>query len=137
MSHEAIIEKLNQQLNREISTFLRYMRQGAAIRGAEYDAVRSMYLAEVADEVGHAQYLTNQICMLGGQPRLDPDLSAPPTTVPEMLRADIAAEAEDVKNYAAIARQAEEAGLYALKQTMEEQAADEDEHRLTMERLLG
>ena len=137
MSHPELVTKLNEQLNREISTFLRYMRQGAAIKGAENDAIRSMYLAEVTDEVGHAQYLTNQIVMLGGSPDLAPDLAPPPTSVHDMLATDIAAEAKDVKNYVELARMAEAAGLFALKQTMEEQAADEDNHRQEMTRLLG
>ena len=137
MSHTTLITKLNEQLNREVSTFLRYMRQGAAIKGEQHETVRSMYLAEVADEVGHAQFLTNQIATLGGTPQLQPDLGPHPDQVAEMLRADIAAEAEDVKNYAALAKLAEEAGLYALKQTMEDQATDEDNHRQKMERMLG
>lgn len=137
MSHPELITKLNDQLNREISTFLRYMRQGAAIKGEQHETVRNMYLAEVTDEVGHAQFLTNQIAALGGTPELNPDLGPHPTTVPAMLKADIAAEADDVQNYAELARLAEAAGLYALKQTMEDQATDEDNHRQKMQRMLG
>lgn len=137
MSNEQLIAKLNEQLNREVSTFLRYMRQGAAIKGEQHETVRNMYLAEVADEVGHAQYLTNQIVVLGGTPQLAPDLGPIPATVQEMLKADIAAEADDVKNYAELARLAEAGGHFALKQTMEDQATDEDNHRQQMARMLG
>lgn len=51
------------------------MLQAASIKGAEKEGVRRMYLAEVADEVGHAQYLANQIVMLGGTPKMYPDLT--------------------------------------------------------------
>jgi len=132
-----LIDGLNQQLNREVTTFLRYMLQAASISGAEYEAVRDMYLAEVLDEVGHAQYLANQISLLGGTPELDPDLAPPPSDVRAMLEADAAAEADDVKAYARLASQAEKEGLFALKMKMEEQAADEDEHGYEMQRLLG
>lgn len=132
-----LIDGLNQQLNREVTTFLRYMLQAASISGAEYEAVRDMYLAEVLDEVGHAQYLANQIALLGGTPELDPHLAPPPSDVRAMLEADAAAEADDVKNYAQLASQAEKEGLFALKMKMEEQAADEDEHGYEMQRLLG
>lgn len=134
---EKLIEGMNNQLNREVSTFLRYMQQAASIRGAEWDAVRSMYLSEVTEEVGHAQYLANMIEQLGGRPKLSPRLSPPPRDVREMLRKDAEAEREDVRNYRDLAALAEEAGLMAVKLQMEEQAADEDNHRMEMLRLLG
>ena len=82
-------DTLIQALNREVTTFLRYMLQAASIKGAAHKPVRQMYLAEVADEVGHAQYLANQIRMLGGKPDLKPDLTTPPEDVPAMLVADV------------------------------------------------
>ena len=137
MASTELIDGLNAQLNREVSTFLRYMRQAASIRGAQWESVRQMYLEEVADEVAHAQYLANQIVQLGGQPRLDPDLTAPPAEVPDMLHRDIEQERLDVRHYTRLALLAEEEGCFALKMKMEEQAADEDEHGLEMQRLLG
>jgi bacterioferritin len=137
MAHEDLIQALNQQLNREVTTFLRYMLQGASIKGASFETVRQMYLDEVTEEVGHAQYLANQIRMLGGKPVLKPDLSPPPEDVKEMLLRDIAEEKADVQNYARLAGMSESAGLYSLKMQMEQQAADEDEHGYKMKRLLG
>lgn len=137
MPTEEITRKLNDQLNREVSTFLRYMLQAASIKGAQHETVRDMYLKEVADEVGHAQYLANQIAFLGETPRLAPDLSTPPTDVEEMLKQDIEAERDDVRNYVELAELAEKAGMIALKIQMEDQAADEDNHAQEMRRLLG
>lgn len=137
MASKELLEGLNEQLNREVSTFLRYMLQAASIKGAQFESVRGMYLGEVQDEVGHAQYLAGQIVMLGGTPKLAPDLSAPPTDVREMLKSDAEKERTDVKNYVALAALAEKEGLYALKMKMEEQAADEDEHGQEMSRLLA
>jgi bacterioferritin len=137
MSKQELIEGLNHALNREVSTFLRYMLQAASIKGAECQNVRSMYESEVTDEVGHAQYLSNQIVMLGGTPRLSPDLTAPPPDVRTMLKNDIEQERLDVEHYMKLAKLAETEGLMALKMKMEEQAADEDGHRQEMQRLLG
>lgn len=136
MANPELIEGLNEQLNREVSTFLRYMLQAASITGAANEPVREMYLDEVTDELGHAQYLANQIVALGGEPALEPDLSPPPLEVATMLRRDAEAEVEDVKHYTRLAELAGDQGLMALKMAMEEQAADEDEHRQEMERLL-
>ena len=137
MASEQLIAGLNDQLNREVSTFLRYILQAASIKGAEWDAVRDMYLAEVTDEVGHAQYLANQIEMLGSKPTIEPDLTPPPDDVREMLKADAAQESDDVANYTKLATLAEKEGHVALKLQLEEQAGDEDEHRQHMLRMLG
>lgn len=137
MASQEFISGLNSQLNREVSTFLRYLLQAASIKGAQWQAVRQMYEKEVSDEVGHAQYLADQIIMLGGLPELKPDLSPPPTDVREMLNNDMREEESDVRHYTSLASLAEKEGYFALKMKMEEQAADEDEHRLEMQRLLG
>jgi bacterioferritin len=137
MAKQELIDGLNHALNREVSTFLRYMLQAASIKGAEFQNVRSMYEAEVTDELGHAQYLANQMVMLGATPKLAPDLSPPPGDVKAMLKNDIEQERVDVEHYMKLANLAEREGLIALKMKMEEQAADEDGHRQEMERLLG
>lgn len=135
MDRQELIDGLNEQLNREVTTFLRYMLQAASITGAKNEPVREMYLDEVMDEVGHAQYLANQIVALGGEPTLDPDLTPPPSDVATMLERDAEAEVEDVKHYTRLAELAGDEGLMALKMAMEDQAADEDEHREEMKRL--
>jgi bacterioferritin len=137
MAKPELLNGLNDQLNREVTTLLRYMLQAASIKGAQWQNVRDMYQEEVTDEVGHAQYLADQIVMLGGIPKLQPDLSPPPTDVREMLSQGIREEQTDVQNYTRLAGLAEKEGLFALKMKMEEQAADEDEHRQGMQRLLG
>ncbi len=137
MARQELLTKLNEQLNREVTTFLRYMLQAAGIKGAQWNSVREMYQEEVLDEVEHAQYLADQIVMLGGVPHLKPDFSPPPKDVGEMLTNDMKEEQIDVQNYSQLAQLAEKEGLFALKMKMEEQAADEDEHRMEMERLLG
>lgn len=135
--NQALIKKLNDQLNREVTTFLRYMLQSALIKGAQNETVRQMYLEEVKDEVAHAQDLANQIVSLGGVPELAPDLAPPPKSIEAMLANDIEEEQTDVGNYMALTQMAEEKGLIALKMAMEEQAADEDRHGQVMRRLLG
>jgi len=137
MASQALIDGLNEQLNREVSTFLRYMLQGAKITGAQWESVRAMYLGEVADEVGHAQELSNWIEYLGGTPRLAPDLAPVPDDVRTMLANDVEQERKDVGNYSRLAELAGKDGLMALKLKMEEQAADEDEHGHEMRRMLG
>lgn len=137
MARKELIEGLNTALNREVSTFLRYILQAAEIKGAQWDSVRTMYSKEVMDEVGHAQYLANKIAMLGGEPRLAPDLTPPPKDPREMLQRDIEQEQIDVAGYMKLSGLADSEGLIELKLKMEEQAADEAGHAEKMKRLLG
>ena len=58
MANEDLIQALNQQLNREVSTFLRYMLQAASIKGATLEPVRQMYLAEAETPRGPYIFLT-------------------------------------------------------------------------------
>lgn len=137
MASKELLDGLQHALNREVSTFLRYMVQSSVIKGIEFQPVRQMYQSEVTDEIGHAQYLADKIAMLGGTPKLDPDLTPPPGDVKEMLKRDIAEEEKDVEHYKKLAELAEKAGLIELKLRMEDQAADEEGHAIQMQRLLG
>ncbi|MCB1221170.1 MAG: ferritin-like domain-containing protein [Planctomycetales bacterium] len=136
-NREELIQGLNHALNREVSTFLRYMISAAKIKGIVNAPVRDMYAAEVKDEIGHATYLADKIVMLGGNPVLNPDLTPPADDVLEMLKYDIAQEKIDVEGYMKLAEMADREGLAELKLRMEDQAADEASHAEMMTRLLG
>lgn len=136
-SDKELVDGLNNALNREITTALRYIVQAATIRGSEWNSVRETYLAEVGDEIGHAQYLANKIAMLGTKPRINPDLSPPPDEVRQMLTHDIEQEKIDEAGYLKLAAMAEKLGHADLKVRLEEQAADEANHGEVMRRLLG
>jgi len=81
MSQAELIAGLNEALNRELSTIIRYMLQGSMIKGRQNQSLRAMYREEVTDEIGHAQYLADKIVMLGGTPKVSPDLTPPPDDV--------------------------------------------------------
>lgn len=55
MNNAELIDGLNHLVNREVSTFLRYILRAASIKGADQDAVRTLYQSDPADEIGHAQ----------------------------------------------------------------------------------
>jgi bacterioferritin len=81
MPSQELMTGLNDQLNREVTTFLRYMLQAASIKGAQWQGVRDMYQSEVTDEVGHAQYLADQNVMLLDSHKLSPAASSSETGV--------------------------------------------------------
>ncbi len=132
-----LIAAMNDALNREISTTVRYLVQSAKIQGIQNEPLREMYRREITDELGHAQYLADKIVMLGGTPKVDPDLAAPPDDVAKMIQKDLDAEKDDVKNYQRLAKMADEAGDIELKLKMEDQAADESRHAQELQRMQG
>jgi bacterioferritin len=137
MAEKELISALNNSLNREISTVLRYLLQGSTIKGLVNEPLRQLYREEVLEEMGHAQYLADKIVMMGGTPELKPDLTPPPAAVNDMLKNDIAEEKKDVELYKKLADLAEKAGDIELKMQMEEQAADESRHAQELGRLLA
>ncbi len=135
MHNSQLIDGLNEALNREISTAVRYMLQSSTIQGARNEPLRSMYRAEVKDEIGHAQYLADKIVMLGGKPAPEPRLKQVPEEVSQMIEQDLAAEEDDVAHYKKLATMADQAGDVELKLQMEEQAADESRHAEQLRRM--
>jgi bacterioferritin len=135
MANTQLIDQLNEALNREISTAVRYMLQSSAIQGVRNEPLRNMYREEVQDEMDHAQYLADKIVMLGGTPQSNPDFKPLPEDVSRMIDNDLAAEQDDVAHYKKLAALAEEAGDIELKIQMEEQAADESRHAEKLRRM--
>jgi bacterioferritin len=135
MDKKALIEGLNEALNRELSTIIRYMLQGSIIRGRQNQPLRQMYREEVGDEIGHAQYLADKIVMLGRMPKLNPELSPPPENVEKMIDNDLTKEEVDVAHYKRLADLAEQSGDIGLKMKLEEQAADESRHADELRRM--
>jgi bacterioferritin len=137
MSAESLVAGLNEALNRELSTIIRYLLQGSMIRGRQNQFLRQMYRSEVGDEIGHAQYLADKIIMLGGTPKVKPSLTPPPENVEKMIENDLAHEESDVAHYRKLAQLAEDYGDIELKMRMEEQAADESRHAEELRRMKG
>jgi bacterioferritin len=135
MSKQALIEGLNEALNRELSTIIRYLLQGSTIRGRRNQLLRNMYRDEVRDEIGHAQYLVDKIVMLGGTAKVNPDLTPPPGDVEKIIENDLAKEESDIAHYKKLAQLAEQIGDIELKMQMEEQAADESRHADELRRM--
>jgi bacterioferritin len=131
----ALLAGMNDALNREISTIVRYLLQGSSIHGLANEPLRQMYRKEVADELGHAQYLADKIAILGGKAEVHPDLAPPPEDIDKMVAHDLVAEESDIAHYQKLAKMAENAGLVELKLKMEDQAADESRHAEELRRM--
>lgn len=137
VNKEALIQGLNEALAAEWGTVIRYTYQASQSFGIMGAEVREMFARETEDELGHAKFLTDFIVDLGGEPTTTPKTFEKPDGLKAMLTLDRQMELEDVTQYLALAKAAEELQEAELKIKLEEMAADESGHARELQRLLA
>lgn len=136
MSKEKLIEALNAQLSAEYQAVVQYTHYSAVVSGPYRPELVRFFQAEIPDEQGHAQFLANQIAILGGTPTTDV-LPVPGAKDPqEMLRNVVEAESKAVAAYTELVKLADEAGETGLRLHLETFIQDESNHRDETRRIL-
>lgn len=121
-----LIEGLNNALNRELQTVMRYVLEGSSIQSIQFDVLRKIYSEELVSGLHHSQYLADSIVRLGRRPTADiaemphshelPDVAA-------MIESDLKAQEDIAGSYKALAEKAEAAGSGELREWLDAQAA--------------
>ena len=128
MTTEELIEHLNEDLAGELGAMIQYVVYAARATGPYRPQLSQFFLAEVADEQLHAQYLANKIVALGGEPTTTPREVPVPKTNQGMLEEVLRAELEATEGYTRRAKQAEEYGDKGLMVQLEDFVRDESNH---------
>ena len=136
MDKQTLINKLNEDLADELSAIIQYITYAAKATGPFRPQLAQFFLAEVADEQLHAQYLANKIVALGGEPTTSANPVAPAETNREMLEAVLAAERRATANYTQRAKEADALGDKGLAVQLEDMVRDESGHSEETERML-
>ena len=136
MTKQELIDRLNGDLAAEFGAIVQYTTYAAKATGPYRPQLSQFFLAEVADEQLHAQFLANKIVALGGEPTTTPDAVAPAASSREMLEAILAAERRAVEGYTARAKDAEQFGDRGLVVQLEDMVRDESGHAEETERIL-
>jgi bacterioferritin len=136
MNKQTLIDNLNADLANELSAIIQYITYAAKATGPYRPQLAAFFLTEVADEQIHAQFLSNKIVALGGEPVTVPSPVPPASTNREMLEAVLAAELQAGKDYTKRAIEAEEYGDKGLVVTLEDMVRDETGHSEETERML-
>lgn len=136
MDKQAMIEHLNDDLEGEFSAIIQYLAYAAKATGPYRPELAAFFLAEVADEQLHAQFLANKVVALGGEPTTEARPVPPAMTNREMLEAVLAAELQAGKDYTQRAKEAEEFGDKGLVVQLEDMVRDETGHSEETERML-
>jgi bacterioferritin len=136
MNKQMLIDHLNDDLAGELGAIIQYLTYAAKATGPYRPQLAQFFLAEVADEQLHAQFLANKIVAWGGEPTTQPRPVPPAKTNKEMLEAILAAERQATKDYTQRAREAEELGDKGLMVQLEDMVRDESGHSEETERML-
>ncbi|MEI2691808.1 MAG: ferritin-like domain-containing protein [Anaerolineae bacterium] len=111
MDKQTLINNLNEDLAGELGAVIQYLTYAAKASGPYRPQLSAFFLAEVADEQLHAQFLANKIVALGGEPTTHAAARCrPPRPIAEMLEAVLAAEKQATADYTQRAKEAEEYG---------------------------
>jgi len=136
MDKKKLIDLLNGDLAQEYSAIIQYLTYAARATGPYRPQLSQFFLAEVADEQMHAQFLANKIVALGGVPTTQAAPVAEGTSNRVMLEEVLKAERGAVKRYTERAKQAEEMGEKGLTVQLEDMVRDESGHSEETERIL-
>lgn len=136
MDKQTLIDHLNEDLAGELGAIIQYITYAAKATGPYRPQLAQFFLAEVADEQLHAQFLANKIVALGGEPTTTPRPVPAAKTNREMLEAVLAAELKARADYTQRAKEAEEFGDKGLAVQLEDMVRDESTHSEETERIL-
>jgi len=136
MSKEELIEGLNIDLAHEFGAAIQYTYSAAVVSGIHRTSLKPFFEEEVADELGHALYLSEKIKTLGGTPTTKAAEIPQPTEVKGLLEAVRQAEADTIERYETRKKQAEELGMTELAVQLDDMIADETRHKEEVDRLL-
>ena len=128
MDKQTLINNLNEDLAGELGAIIQYLTYAAKANGPYRPQLSQFFLAEVADEQLHAQFLANKIVAMGGEPTTTPRPVPAAKSNKEMLQALLAAEKQATADYTQRAKEAEEMGEKGLMVQLEDMVRDESGH---------
>jgi bacterioferritin len=136
MKKDELIKRLNEDLAGELGAIIQYITYAAKATGPYRPQLSQFFLAEVADEQMHAQFLANKIVALGGEPTTKPRPVPAADSDRAMLQAVLAAEQQATADYTQRVKDAEAYGDKGLVVQLEDMVRDESGHAEETERIL-
>jgi len=133
---EELVRGLNQDLSNEYQAVIMYTSYAAMASGIHRPLLKAFFEEEIPDELRHAQFLSNKITALGGQPTTVPVAFELAQDSHEMLKQVLKAETDTIKRYVERRKQAEDFGDYGLATDLDDIISDETKHREETEKLL-
>jgi len=137
VSRERLIDLLNEDLAREYQAIISYVVYSQVIKGAPFMTIASELEKHAAEELKHALIIARQIDYLGGMPTVRPAPVRMSESSEELLRFDLEAENETIRQYRERVRQCEALGEFGMAQQIREILVDEQDHQIDLATALG
>jgi len=133
---EELLRGLNEDLANEYQAVIMYTSYAAMASGIHRPLLKAFFEEEIPDELKHAQFLSNKITALGGEPTTTPVKFSLATESRGMLEQVLDAETNTIKRYVDRRKQAEEFGDLGLATDLDDIISDETRHREETYKLL-
>ncbi|WP_213807405.1 ferritin-like domain-containing protein [Granulicella sp. dw_53] len=137
ITREKLIDLLNEDLSREFQAIIAYVNYSQVLKGAAYMNIAEELAVHATEELAHAIILSNQIDYLGGMPTTVPKPVRTSEKAEDMLRFDLEAENETIRNYRRRIKQCDELGEFATAEQIRQILIQEQDHQTALATALG
>jgi bacterioferritin len=137
ISRQQLIALLNEDLAREYQAVIAYVVYSQVLKGAQYMSIADELEVHAGEELAHAITIAKQIDYLGGMPTVTPKPVRTSEKAEDMLRFDLDAENETIRNYRERVRQCEALGEFAIAEHIRQILVEEQEHQSDLATALG
>jgi bacterioferritin len=137
MDKDALIERLNEQLEHELEGVSRYLHHSFMVFGLSRGPMVNYFRTQATEGLTHATRLGEKIVSLGGHPSVRVEARWEPEqhSLREMLEINLKAEREALKGYLAILETIPRTEV-ALEEMIRELVREEQEHLEELQKYL-
>lgn len=132
VTREQLIQGLQADLAREYKAIVQYVIFSQKLDGARYMNIADQLEEHAHQELDHALKIARQLDYFGAYPTHEPAPIDAPEDNEAMLRADLQAEDDTIRNYRERIRQADTLGEFALSEVLREIIAQEQDHQIDL-----
>jgi bacterioferritin len=137
ISRDRLAELLNEDLAREYQAIIAYTVYSQVLKGAEFMNIADQLEIHAKQELQHALIISRQIDYLGKMPTVVPKPVLTSENPRDMLRFDLEAENETIRNYRERVRQCESLGEFAMAEQIRQILVNEQDHQIDLATALG
>jgi len=137
ITRDKLAQLLNEDLSREYQAIIAYVVYSQVLKGPEYMNIADQLEQHAHEELQHALTISRQIDYLGKMPTATPKPVKLSEKARDMLRFDLANEADTIRNYRERVRQCEALGEFAMAEQIREILVQEQDHLIDLATALG
>jgi bacterioferritin len=137
VTREQLIQGLQEDIAREYKAIIQYVIFSQKLDTARYMNIADQLQEHAHQELDHALAIARQLDYFGAYPTHEPAPIDAPEDNEEMLRADLQAEDDTIRNYRERIRQAEALGEFALSEVLRGIVEQEQDHQIDLASALG